>query len=160
MFNEDVGINQYMQNQRLETGRMNAMIDELRSEVATVQRRGDSEVEIMRGDMKRASDNMITMGSGEVLQIRQNADIEVTSARAQTRYYEQEFQELRDELNARNSSAPDPSSYTKLVCELDQARTEVKDRQQHIGDLNVMLRLSEEQLERERRRGRWQDISR
>ena len=57
---------------------------------------------------------------------------------------------MRDELNARSSSAPDVNSYTKLVCELDQARTEVNDRQQHVGDLNTMMKLLEEQLDRER----------
>ena len=105
----------------------------------------------MRNEMQRAADNMRVTGSGEVLRVRQDADVEVTAARSQTRYYEQEVQELRDELHARSSSSPDASSYTRLVCELDQARTEVKDRQQHIGDLNIMLRLSEEQLERERK---------
>ena len=139
-----------MQNQRHETERMNALIGDLRSEVASAQRKGETELAAMQDEMKGVSDNMIAMGSGEVLNIRQNADAEVTAARTQTRDYEHELQQLPDELNAGSPPAPDADSYTKLVCDLDQARTEVKYRQQHVGGLNTMMNLLEEQLDRER----------
>ena len=100
--------------------------------------------------MEKRYDDIVAVGSGEIMKIRQEANADIVSAQTRAQHCEHEMQQLRNELNAQLPTTPDPNHYTSIVCELDHSRTEVRDRQQHINDLNVMLRLSEDQVARER----------
>ena len=120
----------------------------MKSEISIERRNADLEIASINEHIRTASDNLISMGSGEVMNIRQQADNEVTTARAQAQFYENEVRQLRNEPHPYSLLAPTVDTYTPLVCELDQARTEVRDRQQHVSGLSVMLRSSEDLLKR------------